>query len=112
MQKSINKQQVEQIQEANAVVRLIDIRPAEEYEKQHVNGAINIPTEQLINELGTFGKDDTIVCICTYGKERSYKAAEILIKAGFENTFYLDGGIAAWCNNDSSAAQQENEHNR
>jgi rhodanese-related sulfurtransferase len=69
-----------------------------------VKGTINIPTDRLINELETFGKDDTIVCVCSYGKERSQEAAEILVKAGFENTFYLNGGIAAWGSDDPSAS--------
>ena len=102
MKKPISKQDVQRKQKENRVVRLIDIRTAAEYEKKHVPGAINIPSEQLSDELGMFGKDDTMICICNYGKERGQQAAEFLCNAGFENTFYLEGGTAEWCNDDSS----------
>ena len=58
--------------------------------------AINIPAEELINQLSSFKKEDIIVCVCNHGKERSQQAAEMLHASGFGNTFYLTGGTAAW----------------
>lgn len=99
MLKPINKQELEEMQKDDVMVRLIDIRPAAEFEKQHVSGAINIPSDQLSNELESFNKHDRIVCVCTYGKERSQQAAEFLQNSGFENSFYLEGGTVEWCKN-------------
>ena len=56
----------------------------------------NIPAEELSNHLSSLEKNDTIICVCNHGKERSQQAAEMLYASGFENTFYLTGGTAAW----------------
>ena len=96
MRKPIAKQQVEQLQQQNIIVRLIDIRSQQEYEKQHIPVAINIPSEDLMNHISSFSKTDTIVCVCNHGKERSQSAAEMLYVSGFTNTFYLEGGTAVW----------------
>jgi len=104
MRKPITKQEVQQLQRENTVVKLIDIRTSSEYERLHVTGAINIPAEQLSNELTIFGKDDPIICICNQGKERSQQAADFLHNSGYENSFYLEGGTAEWNNGESSNA--------
>ena len=94
MTNAITKEQVKEMSGGN--LRLVDIRTAEEYEKMHIPDAINIPAENLANELETFKPGDTIVCVCNYGKERAQKAAEIIYNAGFKNTFYLQGGTFGW----------------
>jgi hydroxyacylglutathione hydrolase len=95
MRKPITKNEIEELQQ-NIPVKFIDIRSVQEYEKQHAPVAINIPAEELNNHLSSFKKEDTIICICNHGKERSQQAAEMLYTSGFENTFYLTGGTAAW----------------
>ena len=94
MAKAITKKQVQQVQSDR--LKMIDIRSNEEYEKQHIPNVINIPSEDLAKELATFNKEDIIVCICNYGKERSQKAAEFLNDAGFKNAVYLEGGTLGW----------------
>jgi rhodanese-related sulfurtransferase len=96
MSRSITKQKLEHLQQQNVITKLIDIRSPQEYERQHISMAINIPSEELINNISSFSKMDTIVCVCNHGKERSQYAAEILYSLGFSNTFYLAGGTAAW----------------
>jgi len=96
MRKPITKQQAENLQQQNTMVKFIDIRSVAEFEKQHIPIAINIPAEELNNHLSSFEKDDIIICVCNHGKERSQQAAEMLYASGFENTFYLTGGTAAW----------------
>jgi rhodanese-related sulfurtransferase len=94
MAKEITKQHVQELQPAK--VKMIDIRSKEEYEKLHIPEAINIPAEDLAKELTLFNEDDTIVCVCTYGKERGQQAAELLTNAGCKNAFYLQGGTMGW----------------
>ena len=74
---------------------MIDIPSNEEYEQFHIPEAINIPAEELAKNL-TFSEDDTLVCVCTYGKERGQQAAELLTNAGCKNAFYLQGGTMGW----------------
>jgi len=94
MAKAITKKQAQEVQSDK--LKMIDIRSKDEYEKQHIPHAINIPSEYLAKELATFNEEDTIVCICNHGKERSQQAAEFLNNAGFNNTFYLEGGTFGW----------------
>ena len=97
MAKAITKQQVQKIQDGK--VKMIDIRSKEEYEKLHIPEAINIPAGDLTNSLTELKEGDTIVCVCTYGKERGQQAADLLSNAGFKNTFYLEGGTVGWVEN-------------
>ena len=93
MAKAITKQQVQEMHPGK--VKMIDIRSKAEYEKLHIPEAINILAEDLAKNL-TFNEDDTLVCVCTYGKERGQQAAELLTNAGCKNAFYLEGGTMGW----------------
>ena len=96
MKQPITKKQIEDLQKLNSTVKIIDIRSAEDFEKQHVPDAVNIPAEILQNKLEIFSKEDSIVCVCNHGHGRSQSAAELVYNNGFENTFYLEGGTAGW----------------
>lgn len=94
MAKAITKEEIQAI--SGDKLKMVDIRPKEEYEKMHIEGSINIPAEDLAQEIRAFNTDDTIVCICNYGKERGQQAADVIFNAGFKNTFYLQGGTFGW----------------
>ena len=94
MPKAITKQQVQEM--PGGKIKLIDIRSMEEYKTLHIPEVINIPAESLAGELAAFNEEDTIVCICNHGKERSQEAAQLLYNAGFKNAFYLQGGTSGW----------------
>src|SRR6476620_9476499 len=96
MRRSIAKKEIAQLQQQNIIVRLIDIRSPQEFEKQHIPAAVNIPSGDLVNNISSFSTTDTIVCVCNHGKERSQSAAEMLYVSGFTNTFYLKGGTVGW----------------
>ena len=96
MRNPITKQKIEELKNGGVLIKMIDIRSNEEYQKSHIPGVINIPAETLTAEIAQFSKDETIICICNHGKERSQKAAETLYNLGFTNTFYLEGGISGW----------------
>ena len=92
MQQPITKQQIEELQQQNYSVKLIDIRPPAEYEKMHVPGSLNMPAETIVENIVKFDMNDTIVCVCTKGLERSQNAAEAISAMGFSNVFYLEEG--------------------
>ena len=96
MQQSITKQQIEELQQQNSTVKLIDIRPATEYEKMHVPGSLNIPAETILDNVAKLDTNDTIVCICTKGLERSQHAAATFSAIGFAHVFYLEDGAVGW----------------
>ena len=98
MQKPITKEQIEELQQQNNIVKLIDIRPAVEYEKMHVPGSLNMPADTIADDISKFSTDATIVCVCTKGLERSQNAAETISSMGFENVYYLEEGVIGWLN--------------
>ena len=96
MQQPITKRQIEELQQQNCTVKLIDIRSPAEYEKMHVPGSLNIPADTITDNIATLDTNDTIVCICTKGLERSQNAAEAISAMGFSNVFYLEQGAVGW----------------
>ena len=96
MRNPITKQKIEELRNNGVLIKMIDIRSPEEYQKLHIPGVINISAETLTDEIQKFSKDETIVCICNHGKERSQKAAEAVYNLDFKNTYYLEGGTSGW----------------
>jgi phage shock protein E len=73
---------------------LLDVRTPEEFRDRHLDGAVNIPVQELaarIPELGARGRP--VVVYCRSGA-RSASAATLMKSAGYE---VLDiGGIGNW----------------
>lgn len=71
---------------------IIDVRSAEEFAAGHIDGAINIPYEQIgqgVPALSLVNRDSTIVLYCRSGR-RSAIAASTLQKLGYGHV--IDGG--------------------
>lgn len=75
---------------------LIDVRTPEEFASGHINGAVNIPLDQIGRRLSEIPKDRQVVLYCRSGN-RSQQAARLLREAGYSNIFDL-GGVIAWQN--------------
>ena len=75
---------------------LIDVRSTEEYASGHIDGAINIPTDQLAARLGEAPSDVAIVTVCNRGGARSCGAAKQLQGLGYGNALPLRGGMRGW----------------
>jgi len=78
-------------------VTLIDARTAEEYDEEHVPGAINVPIVDLTEFAKNRGttNDGLVVTMCG-STGRGEKAAAILDDHALENVLVLDGGLKAW----------------
>jgi rhodanese-related sulfurtransferase len=85
------------INQENAVV--VDVCQPEEFRKGHIPAAINIPVDQIKEQLGQLEKfrkkDRPIVLSCRSG-QRASRAAAVLRKNEFERVYTLSGGLAAW----------------
>lgn len=78
-------------------VYLLDVRPIEDFEKTHIEGAhhLDVTDPDFVEKaLSTLPKDETIAVYCNTGK-RSAIAEEKLTKLGF-NVINLDNGITSW----------------
>lgn len=76
---------------------LIDVRTIEEYEKDHIEGSINIPYDEITEEKiknVTNSEIDNIIVYCQSGS-RSKKAAIKIIEYGYTNVYDL-GSINNW----------------
>lgn len=70
---------------------VIDVRSEKDYEKGHIEGALNIPLSELKKESAKFDKTSKIVVHCNKGVTGN-AAQNLLINLGFENVYNLSGG--------------------
>lgn len=84
--------------ELAAISRLVivDVRSREEFEHDHVRGAINIPLDELERRAAELPRRATIVTTCGKGGGRSERAAELLRARGFRFVRSLCGGTQGW----------------
>lgn len=73
---------------------LIDVRTPGEFSDGYIEGAINIPLQELQQRLSEIPQDQDIVLYCRSGN-RSAQAANILSSAGFSSIYDL-GGTIQW----------------
>lgn len=79
----------------NALV--VDVSPINDYEKGHIVGSKNVVMSQFDPEHKQLVKvrEMPVAVVCRNGMV-SGQAARRLVKAGFKQVYWLDGGIAAW----------------
>jgi rhodanese-related sulfurtransferase len=84
-------------QHAGHAPLLLDVRRADEYGGGHIDGALNIPVEQLAARHGALGvpRDSDIVVYCQSGR-RAAKAQALLQSMGYSHVRLLDGSIQGW----------------
>ncbi|KAF5727825.1 senescence-associated family protein [Tripterygium wilfordii] len=86
----------------------LDVRTIEEFNKSHVDSALNVPymfktqeegrvkNPEFQNQVATIcKKEDHLVVGCNSGG-RSLKACVDLLNAGFANVTNMEGGYSAW----------------
>lgn len=74
----------------------IDVRSEDEYQNGHIDGAINIPLDELRNHLNEIDKNK-MLCINCQSALRSYIACRILSQYGFKCK-HLSGGYRIYSN--------------
>ena len=78
---------------------VLDVRTAEDFigEQGHIDGAVNIPVEELqqrMDELGDY-LEQPVAIVCRTDK-RSAKAALLLTEEGFADVHVVHGGMTKW----------------
>lgn len=74
---------------------LVDVRNPAAFEQGHIEGAVNIPDEQL--KVKNLPKSKSIVLVDdSLGLRHARSGAETLLKKGYEKILVMDGGIPAW----------------
>lgn len=74
---------------------LLDVRTVHEYSLNHIEGAVNIPVDELRNRLSEIPVDKRIIVYCAVGL-RGNIAYRILVQNGFINVYNLSGGLKTY----------------
>jgi NADPH-dependent 2,4-dienoyl-CoA reductase/sulfur reductase-like enzyme/rhodanese-related sulfurtransferase len=82
--------------------RLIDVRTPGEFNAGHVDGAINIPVDDLRERFAEIPKENVIVT-CQVG-QRGHTASTLLRELGIKAA-NLDGGYKTWSNSPAAALE-------
>ncbi|PHV10574.1 rhodanese-like domain-containing protein [Chitinimonas sp. BJB300] len=74
---------------------LLDVREPWEFETCQIAGAENRPMDTIRANVGQLDSTLPTVVICHHGM-RSYQVGSFLERAGFDEVYNLNGGVAAW----------------
>jgi len=96
---NISPQEAQELIVRDKNISIIDVRSRNEYKKDYIEGAINMPFSEIKDDLSQIEayKKYTILLYSERGK-RSTDMARILSKNGFE-VLNLKGGIVFWLRN-------------
>jgi rhodanese-related sulfurtransferase len=81
----------------NKSALVVDVRSPDAFNGGHIINARNLPLAELAADPESLKKNKAkiLLTVCDSGAE-SGKAASLLRKAGYDNTFSIRGGIRAW----------------
>lgn len=74
---------------------LLDVRTPEEFGQGHLEGAKNIPVQELARRVDDVGPRETPVVVYCAAGMRAQAASELLRRAGFKDVLNL-GSMSAW----------------
>lgn len=94
-QELVLAERLEKLQIDKSSFTLVDVRSAAAFERHHIPGAVNLPTDKLgTSELP---KDRPLILYCGDAHcPLSHTAAQALTKKGHKNVGILYGGLASW----------------
>ncbi len=75
---------------------IIDTRSREAFNASHIQGAISLPMDVLVNRIGETIEPARDIYIYGETDEETAQAAAQLREAGYLNVAELTGGLAAW----------------
>lgn len=93
----ISQEEAKEMMENNKESIILDVRSDWEYKRGHIEGAINLPNEEIGHEENIKllpNKEQNILIYCRSGY-RSKEAASKLALLGYKN-LYEFGGIITW----------------
>lgn len=101
--KTINWREIASCRENGNI--LIDVRTADEFELGSIEGAVNIPLDEIREHLEEIPKDKKIIVFCSVGL-RAHVACRILVQKGYREVYNLSGGIKTY---ETASQRQSNE---
>lgn len=76
---------------------LLDVRTPGEYNRGKIEGSINVPVDNISNNIATIipDKNKTLYVYCLSGA-RSDMTAELLKQLGYKHVFSMTNGLLMW----------------
>jgi uncharacterized membrane protein YdjX (TVP38/TMEM64 family)/rhodanese-related sulfurtransferase len=95
----IDTEEFRQRRETDRDLLVLDVRTAQDFvgEQGHIEGAVNIPVEELQQRIGEIGEylEKPVAIVCRTDK-RSARAALLLTEEGFSDVHVVRGGMTKW----------------
>lgn len=81
----------------DATMAIIDIRAAVDYEKGHIQGAVNVPVADLITyyETNNLAAKANVAIVCYTGQTAAWSAS-LLRMLGYDNVRSMKWGMSSW----------------
>lgn len=86
--KSINMDELPNYMNSGAL--LIDVRLPGDYALAHLDGAVNMPANNVLSMLRGYPKDKLIILYCDYGHQSS-RIARLLVGLNYTDVYVLTG---------------------
>lgn len=74
---------------------ILDVRTVSEYDDEHIEGAVLIPVQELVDRLDELSTSDELIVYCRSGN-RSSTAVQILKDNDFVKIYHMYEGIIGW----------------
>ena len=91
---SISADEFARLWQQNPTVSVIDVRKPGEFAAEHVEGAENLPLDNLNDHMAEINRTEPVYVHCA-GGYRSMVANSILKARGFDNVVNIEGGMGA-----------------
>lgn len=96
MQQISLNQAYKDLQEKKDVI-FVDVRTPQEFEKTHIENAINIPLDELSEKIKQkIPKKDTILYVYCLSSSRSAIAVHMLQNLNYSHAYNLEYGLLGW----------------
>ena len=87
----VTNYRVKKVLEMDVDLAIVDTREADDYEKKHIAGAINIPASTLDGDIAALPDKEQIILTYGYLGAKSRDAAAALVALGYQYVFEFDG---------------------
>ncbi len=87
---------------------LLDVRTKEEFEHEHIDGAINMDFygKNFREELNALARDKIYIIYCRTDR-RAGNTLPVMRNLGFREVYYLEGGMVEWKRRNMPAVREE-----
>lgn len=93
----ITAEEVKQALGEDQDLLLLDVRTPEEFAKNRIKGAINLPIDQIEAKIASVIQDkQKIIYVYCLSASRSVHAVGVMKKLGYTNVYNMTSGLLAW----------------